>query len=600
MRNHSIQKALNPKNLFTALAPMIIAIVALSLGNQKIAMADNTQACAATFSEGSLELSWGDGGGTHVVQQDGSWIATVGQNIADFTVSDPGPDATYSIRTWVGASFIDRTCEYTNEPSPVVEQQCVLYRDGSETTLSWNDNGSRFVVRKNEAWLATPGENVSNYIDSQSTPEDSYELRAWKDSIRTDTLCIEDDNQADIPPQVSCTLVHDDLGQTILSWNDLGGNHVIIRNSNWLATVGENASTYTDTNGSVFFEYILRIWEAGTRTDHPCVDQTPTNPDDDQELPESIAEADRTIHVSIDGLRSDHVNETLTPNLHQLILDGSSTLNARTDPSFTQTLPNHHSQFTGRNVYGIDGHQIDYNNAIIGVTVHHEAGSYIASVFDVVHDNGGDTILIAGKSKFDMFERNWNLNGALDVTGEDNGTQKISFYDRDNPQDAVPAFIDFFSTTTAPAHGFYHIRTPDSGGHTSGWGTVEYAESVTEADRILGELLTALDGTGLRDTTTVIVTSDHGGPTDGFLHSDATDPSNFTVPLIIEGPGVTPGSDLYSQNVDDRFDPGDTQIQLGGSAQPIRTGETANIVLDLLGLPSVPGSTLNSNQSLDF
>ena len=109
------------------------------------------------------------------------------------------------------------------------------------------------------------------------------------------------------------------------------------------------------------------------------------------------------------------------PNLRSFLRRSAYTLNARTDPDFTKTLPNHTSQMTGRPVFGGAGHQVTYNEDMQR-TVHQEAGGYVASVFDVVHDHGGRTAVYAGKSKFDMIDRNWNGTfGEIDRVGPDNG-----------------------------------------------------------------------------------------------------------------------------------------------------------------------------------
>ena len=124
---------------------------------------------------------------------------------------------------------------------------------------------------------------------------------------------------------------------------------------------------------------------------------------------------ERVIHISIDGLRSDHVTRSLMPALTRLRDEGVSTLNARNDPDFTNTLPNHTAQITGRPVRGDDGHGLDYNEDK-DQTVHDEAGRDIAAVYDVVHDNGFDTGAYVSKSKIDVHERSWNSsNGARDT-----------------------------------------------------------------------------------------------------------------------------------------------------------------------------------------
>lgn len=571
-----------------------------------IAAADNNSDCLYTAEGTSVTLNWGDGGGSHVVRRNGLWLATPGLGTSSFTDPSSPDGATYEIRTWANGDRIDRLCEADPvdpvDPVDPPAEGCLYVRNGSEVSLSWSDDGGSHVIRRDGDWIATPGKDIAAYTDTNSPDGSTYELRTWLSGVRTDTACTEAGDPVDPvdPPADGCTVTRSG-SNNVISWLDEGGIHVIRRNGDWLVTLGENVSTYTDINGPPLDQYELRVRLDDVRIDTVCTSEPvdPVDPVDPTPLPETDAETDRVVHVGIDGLRSDHVTAQLMPILWGLMQNGSSTLNARTDPSSTQTLPNHTSQFTGRSVYGNSGHQVDYNNDAF-VTVHDEAGTYISSVYDVVHDNGGNTILIAGKSKFDMMARNWNVNGAIDTTGVDNGTQKLDYYDRDAPENAITAFADFMGNTVVPAFGFYHIRTPDSAGHEFNWASPEYQASVTAADTILGQLLSELDARGVLATTTIIVTSDHGGPTGGALHTDPTVEKNYTVPFVVSGLGATPGADLYLLNSDDRFDPGTAQIQNDEANQPIRTGEVANLALDLLGLPSVPGYNLNNGQSLDF
>jgi predicted AlkP superfamily pyrophosphatase or phosphodiesterase len=56
----------------------------------------------------------------------------------------------------------------------------------------------------------------------------------------------------------------------------------------------------------------------------------------------------------------------------------------------------------------------------------------------------------------------------------------------------------------------YHTLNTDSTHHTYGPGSMASATALAYADRLVGDLLKAIDESGLRDKTTIIVTSDHG------------------------------------------------------------------------------------------
>lgn len=314
--------------------------------------------------------------------------------------------------------------------------------------------------------------------------------------------------------------------------------------------------------------------------------------------PDQPIRVDRVVHISIDGLRSDFVTPELMPVLSDLRREGVSTLNARNDPAVTKTLPNHTSQFTGRAVFGSGGHRIDYNNDH-GRTVHDEAGLYVDSVFDVVHDYGYATAAFVGKEKFAVLGRSWDeTGGAIDTVGRDDGPKKIDVFVRDSPEDALPMLSDALEGMPELAYSFFHIRHPDSAGHTHTWGSIEYAQAVSDSDDLLGEIMQTIRADQRwADTTAVIITSDHGGPIGGDLHDDHELLGNYRIPLVVWAPGVTAGGDLYDLNPQARRDPGAQQVGLD-ARQPIRAHEVGNLALDLLGLPAIPGSTFNANFDL--
>ena len=66
---------------------------------------------------------------------------------------------------------------------------------------------------------------------------------------------------------------------------------------------------------------------------------------------------------------------------------------------------------------------------------------------------------------------------------------------------------------------------------------------------------------------------------------------------MVWGIGVEQAPTSTRSNPGDRRDPGVGRPTYAG-VQPIRNGEVANLVLDLLDLPSVPGSTTNAWQGL--
>ena len=249
--------------------------------------------------------------------------------------------------------------------------------------------------------------------------------------------------------------------------------------------------------------------------------------------------------------------------------------------------PYHVTQLTGRFVWGDGGHRTNFNEDP-GNTIDDVVGFEVPSVFDVVDAAGGETILYAGKEKFDYIGRTYE--DSLDV------------YERMNPLDAVDPFIaNVVASQNRPTYAFFHIRFPDSAGHEFGFGSAGYQDAVTVSDGIVGEIIDNLEANGLLDSTTIILTSDHGGADGAVFHDAPGNQQVFTIPFIVNGPDAEPGADLYALNQGDGAfaDPGNTRPDRDG-VQPIRNHDAANLGLDLLDLPALPAPATNAGHDLDI
>jgi predicted AlkP superfamily pyrophosphatase or phosphodiesterase len=308
---------------------------------------------------------------------------------------------------------------------------------------------------------------------------------------------------------------------------------------------------------------------------------------------------DRILAISVDGLNPQAIHQlgpSRTPAFHRLIREGATTLNARTAHEETNTLPNHTGMLTGLRVddrHG--GHGVTFNDDN-GSTGHGAAGRYVASMFDVVHDHGGSTALFTAKEKFALYQRTWNTHGAQDRTDADNGRAKIDRF-------AIACNdTSLVATLTAELRGsprdltFLHLSQPDQTGHDHDFMSQRYLTAVHDTDQLLGHILDtiAADPT-LRSHTLVLLTADHGGQ--GESHSDPTQLANYRIPFMAWGPGITAGRDLYRINPAYR-NPGTARTNYHNT-QPIRNGDLANLVTDVLDLPPVPGSQLNRRHTLN-
>lgn len=310
---------------------------------------------------------------------------------------------------------------------------------------------------------------------------------------------------------------------------------------------------------------------------------------------DAVARGPIVLAISLDGLRPDAITKlgaAGTPHLHQLMDEGSSTLNARTATESTRTLPNHTGMLTGRGVKGPQGHDVTFNNDD-GGTLEETHGSYVPGMFDVAHDHGLQTAFFAEKDKFHFLMRSWDdEHGAKDVTGADNGRDKTDVDEVGLASDLVPD-VERALTDGRTDLVFLHLTAPDRAGHDEGWMEPEYLAAVREVDADIGDILgTVEDHPGLRKRLTILVTADHGGQPGETTHYDIDDIANYRIPFIAWGRGFPAHADLYAVNPR-RKDPGTGRPGYSGP-QPIRNLDIADTSLRLLGLPPVPGAVASS------
>lgn len=329
------------------------------------------------------------------------------------------------------------------------------------------------------------------------------------------------------------------------------------------------------------------------------VTATPSTPRTDSSTGSADDAVDYVLAISVDGLRPDAIRRLGpegVPNYYRLINNGATTLNARGERESTSTLPNHVGMVTGRWITKEGGHGVLFNEDN-GTTVHDSAGEYVDSMFSVVHDRGGSTRLYAAKDKLKFLNRSWNEQyGRKDKVGEDNGRDKIDrFYYRTEPE-LVDRLVSRMQTRPDEL-SLLHLGYPDLAGHGQRWMSPEYLVAVQKTDALLGRILDTIRGDKrLRERMNVVLTADHGGR--GTNHYIVTRKADYTVPFMVWGAGVANGKDLYSLNKGSRKRPGTARTTYAGK-QPVRNGDLANLVTDLLDLPSVPGSTFNTDQNLD-
>ncbi|NGN95985.1 sulfatase-like hydrolase/transferase [Nocardioides sp. KC13] len=303
--------------------------------------------------------------------------------------------------------------------------------------------------------------------------------------------------------------------------------------------------------------------------------------------PADAATTKRVLAISVDGLSVtaiERLGPGNLPNIYRLMRGGASTREARSAYEQNVTLPNHTSMVTSRRITptSAGGHGVTWNDDRPWMTVQEAAGHPVSSVFSQVERTGRSSALFASKSKFGLFDRSWPSIDRFVLDGDADLVDRAA-------RDLV---------ANKRAFTFVHLGSPDHYGHRDGGMSAAYRASVIRTDARIGRLLRAIDSsTVLRGSTYVILTADHGFKATATDHS-AHLYANYRIPFVVWGPGVTRGASLYRLNPEYRA-PGTTRPMYAG-AQPIRNGDLGNLALDLLGLRPIPGSTLNSTQSLDI
>lgn len=343
----------------------------------------------------------------------------------------------------------------------------------------------------------------------------------------------------------------------------------------------------------------------------------------------SPGEIRRVIHITVDGLRGDLLKNLIDtapatyPNFKRLRDEGAVTFNARCDFDYSETIPNHSSVVTGRpviNPAGLSGVGHAYtSNGYTGTATSgdsiHQLGTaaylYKASTFDMAHDRGLSTAIYGGKSRLNLYVHSYNATkGRADTTGADNGKNKIDFASVSDVTSAAAlpgvknALVADITSGALRRYSLVHFTDTDTGqpggGHGNGWGSAAWNTAVASVDGYLGAIMSALSEASpdIAGKTAIVLTADHGGGGGGSgpgstpdkNHGDASSVLNYTIPVILWGPGIPGGTEAHRLFAN-RTDPAAARpATTAATAQPLRNADTANISMALLGLPPVDGS----------
>ncbi len=261
-----------------------------------------------------------------------------------------------------------------------------------------------------------------------------------------------------------------------------------------------------------------------------------------------ISAVEHVVIIIVDGLRPDVLLLADAPALHGMIHEGAYSLWARTT-DLAITLPSCTSMLTGVNP---EKHGVIWNADL--PAMQHKYPN-VPTVFEMATRAGYVTALVAGKSKFTALCKPGTVTHVAVPTAA-----KIS------DEEVGNAAVDLIEQQR-PGLMCIHFPDVDFAGHTIGWGSPQQLAQVAKTDAQVARVLAALDRAGLRNSTIVLVSADHGGA--GKRHG-ADDMRSRHIPWIITGPGVKPGYDLTRD------------------ARPVLTEDTCATACWLLGLEQQP------------
>jgi predicted AlkP superfamily pyrophosphatase or phosphodiesterase len=291
--------------------------------------------------------------------------------------------------------------------------------------------------------------------------------------------------------------------------------------------------------------------ETPTATLTPTVTLTPTITPTPTAMPPSAA-IERVIIVSYDGLRGDAVRAAPMKHVMALMDSGAYSLTARTI-SYAVTLPGHASMLSGMCQAK---HGVDWD-----VTTYYKGYSKGVDLFDLAHAAGLRTVMLVNKEKLRQLAEPETTDVFEIVYGVESTIMKA----------AVAQLYSGFDLM------FVHIGSPDYRGHRYGWMSDAQFKALRDGDAALGLLLEALDGQGLRGSTLIIVTSDHGGHDRTHVGTHIED---LLIPWVASGPGIDGGRLELQVNIMDTAATAAYALEL-----PIPAEWDGVPILEIFGLP---------------
>lgn len=253
---------------------------------------------------------------------------------------------------------------------------------------------------------------------------------------------------------------------------------------------------------------------------------------------DGVAGVDHVIFIGVDALSPDGIRNAHTPNIDYLMQNGAYTLAARAVMP-TNSSPNWASMIMGAGPeqHGVTSNSWEQDDYQVTPTAA-GPGGFFPTIFYIMKSQRPELKLA---SYYD-----WPGFGRL---FEHDFVDAV--YMPDLPRETTEDRVLWAEDTIRAANEYIRAERPnflfiqldhvDHFGHRFSHGSVEYYNSVQHADSLIGTALIAIEQSGIKNRTVVMISSDHGGI--GTGHGGATD-EEILIPWIMYGAGVAADKDL--------------------------------------------------------
>lgn len=264
---------------------------------------------------------------------------------------------------------------------------------------------------------------------------------------------------------------------------------------------------------------------------------------------------DLVIHISIDGWRPETIGEL--PNISKLISEGFCTLNCKSDPEHTNTLPNHISQLTS---VPVSEHKwvTNFPNKSVKTDIHINKKSYQPSIFSHLETLGIRTGMIVQKERLYRL-----ISDSYPEISYRRNIDSHHFPSYGTKETFECLFHNIKNTDTS--YYFVHLQGPDLVGHHDKlakdepyrpWGFSPRNKNMIRTLKVIDEQISHLRKLLIKLKKTrrimLLISSDHGGIADSNDHyADPSNPQNNTIPMIIWGEGFA--TKLSEEKIMNRF-----------------------------------------------